>query len=134
MADVRVDLNPAFLPWLAGAPDSPVNIVLDATIDLVHSAQVAHAPVSPVGSRQAPRGFLRSRIVIADKENDDNGELIRYSGTRINRHGGADPVPLAYIDNDAGFTWNPRHKSRRGAHNHFIIEALDEIPYIVYEV
>lgn len=134
MADVRVELNASFIPWLASAADSPVNIPLDAVAELVHTAMKAHAPVSPVGSRQAPRGFLRSRIVVADKENADNGELIRYIGTRINRHGGADPVPLDYIANDAGFTWNPGRKSRRSATNYFIPKALGEVPFTTYDV
>lgn len=134
MADVTVDINEGYIQWLGAAPDSPVNVVLDAVADLVLEAAKAHAPVSRRGSRYAPPGFLRSKIIVAERERDDSGELARFVGTRLNKHGGARNYPFPFIANDAGLTWNRGRKSRRSAINYFIAEALDEVPFTTYEI
>ncbi len=138
MPDVRVVMNEQairdlFYEW---GGDNPVAEALGATGDVVLARAIAGAPVSRRGSKYAPPGFLRSKLVAEDGHSDD-GEIAVYVGTHTNRRGGANPYPFAFIYNADGTTLNATRIAGvyhsygyRPADNDFLGDSLDG----VYEV
>lgn len=118
--DPQVDRG--FAEWLRTAFDSPVVKALKDAADELHAEAVALAPMSAVGSRGAPPGYLKSRVAESDIKHSDDGSLTVFVGVPL-RDGSRFPLP--FISNDSGVTFNRGHKSARHADDDFLGEALD---------
>lgn len=116
---------------------SPVGEIIRAATEHVVNAQTGMAPVSPIGSRYAPPGYLRSRIHAANPDHfDDEGRIMGLAGVAVNRSGGAWPYPLRFISMPSGRISNPyinrktgrplsnKPRTYRASANYFIRNAL----------
>jgi hypothetical protein len=144
MAD-RVEINEAAIMEMARNWDSPVGTIIIAATEHVADYMQMTAPVSPVGSQYAPRGFLKSTIGAAEPTHyDDEGRIMGLAGTHTNRTGGGYPYPLSFIFNTSGRTSNPymsrrthkpipgRRRTYRAATNAFIKEAVNSLASFIY--
>lgn len=134
--DVQVEISEAAVlaMYCDTDPYGPIGRIIQAATERVGDYQQLTAPVSPVGSKYAPPGFLRSATGAAQELHTDpaTGFVIGYAGTRTNRHGGGFPYPLAFISNPAGRTRNRGGKSWRAAVNRYIQRALNSLESFVY--
>lgn len=125
MADHGVQIDESYVEWLRTAPDSPVVKALDEAGDELLAEAIALAPASPVGSRYAPPGFLKTRIAKTGVKHADDGSLEVLVGVPLRL---ASRFPLPFVDNPSGITWNRGHKSARLADDDFLGRAVDMFP------
>ncbi len=124
MPDVSIDqraIDAMFSDW-----DSDVGRAIRAATDVVADAAVAMAPVSPVGSKYAPPGYLKehTRQAVTLHHGDDGHVLGLVGAVRY---------PFSFISNAKGYTDNPRAGRRRGrasrrrAEDNYLGRALDAL-------
>lgn len=132
MADeIRVDVDPAAVGELFRDWNGPVgDAVQQVTAEVVDLAR-SMAPVSRVGSKFAPPGFLKAftRESLEHHYSED--------GTTILGLAGAPQYPFNFIASHSGYTANPRagkrpgRGSRRRAADNYLARAIDAAPHIV---
>lgn len=109
----------------------PVGSAVQECVNEVEHIASGLAPVSPIGSKFAPRGFLRDSVHQSVEHHYENGEVIGLVG--------AARFPLNFLANPTshkGFTYNARsakHPGRvtvRVANKNFLEDALDAAPHL----
>ena len=132
MADVIVDVDERAVRDLFTDWRSPVGRAVEIVVDEIENIATGLAPVSPIGSRLAPRGFLRESVhQSAEHHYDPDGHVIGLVGVAV--------FPYSFISNfrsHKGWTANARsakHPGRfttRRADNNFMERALEIAPHI----
>lgn len=128
MADnVRVEIDQAAVDALFTSWESPVGVYIERLTEEVHAAALALAPVSPVGSKYAPVGYLKTRVAIARQHDDATGVVLGLVGVPL--HAGS-RYPLPFISNPRGSTRNANqhgHYGYRAAQDRFLLVALASV-------
>jgi hypothetical protein len=130
--DITVTVDPAAVRDLFRDWNGPVGQAVDEVTREVAEIARELAPVSPVGSRFAPPGYLRANTRTSAEHHYDEttGEVLGLVGAPV--------YPFAFISNDKGFTHNPRSGKRAGrasvrkATDDYLDRALDAAPHIVF--
>lgn len=119
---VRVNIDEGAVEAMFRDWSSPVGLyIADLTQRAEDTAKVI-APVSPKGSKYAPPGYLKSRIVgTTEHYTDDKGYVLGLVGIPL-RAGSRYPYP--FVNNPSGKTWNKGHRTFRRAMAKFLNEAL----------
>jgi len=103
--------------------DSPVGRAFQDAVDIVEEAARITAPISPVGSKLAPAGFLKANTrQSAELHHDDAGIILGLVG--------AARYPYNFIANptsDKGFTWNRGRRTTRPGRNNYLPDALNSL-------
>jgi hypothetical protein len=131
MADeIRVDVDQRAVDELFRDWNGPVGDAVQQVVDEVVGLARSMAPVSPVGSRFAPPGFLRDFTrESAEHHYDEDGHVLGLVG--------APQYPFNFIASHSGVTANPRSGKRRGrasyrsADDDYLARAIDAAPHIV---
>lgn len=104
--------------------NSSVGQAVSDRVREVEARAKALAPVSAKGSKYAPPGYLRSRVISVRTHSPDGSILGRVG---VPKGAGGNRYPLMFVSNAKGFTVNRGHGSLREAHNLFLSRALDEV-------
>jgi hypothetical protein len=129
--EIRVDIDPRAVDELFRDWHGPVGQAVQQVVDEVVGLARSMAPVSPVGSRYAPPGYLRdfTRESAEHHYDPDTGNVLGLVG--------APQYPFNFIASHSGFTANPRsgkhpgRGSRRKATDDYLARAIDAAPRIV---
>lgn len=130
MAEIRVDIDPRAVEELFSDWNGPVGQAVEQVTQIVEDIARLEAPVSPVGSKFAPPGFLKTFTRESEEHHfDDQGHVLGLVG--------APRYPFNFIASHAGFTHNPRSGRRPGrgsvrrADDNYLQRAIDAAPEIV---
>lgn len=128
--DIVVHIDPAAVREIFHDWNGPVGEAVEQVTREVVDIARALAPVSPVGSKFAPPGFLKAGTrTSAEHHYDDQGQVLGLVG--------APQYPFNFIASHAGITANPRSGRRRGrasvrrATDDYLARAIDAAPHIV---
>jgi hypothetical protein len=129
--DIRVDVDQRAVAELFRDWNGPVGEAVQQVTEIVEDTARFLAPVSPVGSKFAPPGFLKTwtRQSIEHHYDPQTGEIRGLVG--------APQYPFNFIASHSGFTANPRsgkhpgRGSRRKATDDYLARAIDAAPRIV---
>jgi hypothetical protein len=132
MTDIRVDVDPAAVREMWADHHGPVGQAVELVTQMTEGIATDQAPVSPIGSRYAPIGYLKEHTrTSAEHHYDDQGFVIGLVGAPV--------FPFAFISNfrsRKGYTVNPRsarHPGRmtvRRADDNYLDRAIELAPHI----
>ena len=134
MADeVTVEMNDAAIRELFGDWNGPVGEAVQDVVDEIEIIARGLAPISEVGSKLSPPGFLKLNTRESSEHHyDGDGQIIGLVG--------APRYPYNFIANPTshkGVTANPRSGKRRGrasvrkADDDYLVRAIELAPEIV---
>jgi hypothetical protein len=131
--EIRVEVDPAAVRELFADWNGPVGRAVQQVVDIVEDIARMEAPVSPVGGKFSPPGFLKSATRESDEHHfDDEGHVLGLVG--------APGYPYSFIStfrSHKGYTVNPRsarHPGRvttRPARDDYLARAIEAAPEIV---
>lgn len=131
--EIRVEVDEQAVRELFSDWHGPVGQAVGEVVQIVEDTARALAPVSPIGSEFAPRGFLKEHTQqSAEHHFDDEGQVLGLIG--------APRFPFNFVANPTsrkGFTYNARsakHPGRftvRKAADNYLEDAVDTAPHIV---
>ena len=117
-AEIEAQIQVMLRNW-----DSPLGRAFQDAVDIVEDTARISAPVSPVGSKLAPAGFLKANTrQSTELHHDDAGVILGLVG--------AARYPYNFIANPAsqkGFTWNRGRRSTRPGRNNYLPDALNSL-------
>lgn len=122
-ASVRVEIDEAALQAMIRDWGSPVGEAIREATSIVEDTARITAPVSPVGSKYAPTGFLKAGVHEAlDLHHDTDGTILGLVG--------APRYPMNFLRNptsNKGYTWNRGRKTTRPGNNRFLDDSLNSL-------
>jgi hypothetical protein len=131
--DIRVEVDDRAVRELFSDWNGPVGQAVEQVTQIVEDNARILAPISPIGSLFAPRGFLKIRTRTSEEHHyDADGHVIGLVG--------APRYPYNFIANPTshkGYTVNPRsakHPGRvttRRATDNYLEDAINSAPHII---
>ena len=117
-AEIEAQIQVMLRDW-----DSALGRAFQDAVDIVEEAARITAPVSPVGSKLAPIGFLKANTRQSlDLHHDDHGVILGLVGSPR--------YPMNFTSNPTsrkGYTWNRGRRSTRPGDNQYLGDSLNSL-------